>query len=287
MAGKVRKRDIPCLEQPTAPAPSGRFQGHSVHRNQGVDRVACAVCLAEARARSTRSPARRLARLRTGGSVANLDRMMRGLVLLRPAGLDLAPDPSRRLLVGGAARLGARRRRGSTSSSTADGGARRVGSARARCGRSSTCWTGCVVVDNGVEVVVPPLHHQVVTATLHASRSRRASCEAQRGARARSRGSTSATAHAGRPGRDRGLGAPVLSRATSRLRQNAISGRPSGIGGERASPSRPRGRDPLSERPRRRRLEDERRRRAPAERLARAHCRGRPRIFDELDGMFG
>ena len=70
-----------------------------------------------------------------------------------------------------------------------------------------------VVRDNGVEVLVPPLHHQVVTATLRVGESRGRAAGGPRGARERARAARRALrSDAGRPRRDRRLGAPYFER---------------------------------------------------------------------------
>ena len=205
--------------------------------------------------------------------VRNLDRMMGALVLVKPALMRLT---RRKLLAGGAGGR-ARRGAGSTSSSTSSA-ARRRARRPAACRRSSTCSQGVrIVEDNGVEVVVPPLHHQLVTA--HGEGRTSAAC--------RTRSASSRTSSQkleqdfdadARRARDHGrLGAAVLPRLRPEARRRAHPRRPArdedreqaGQGAARlaAVPERPARDDPRGER----------RRRAPAQRPPRAHRRRRRR----------
>ena len=117
-----------------------------------------------------------------------------------------------------------------------------------------------VVHDNGIAVIVPPLHHQLVTARVRRERPGERPTRA-RGRAGRARRPLRADARGAR--RHRRLGAARTSSAAC----------PAALG--EARPARPAGRqaallagDPLPERPARRRARAERRRRAAAQRLA-------------------
>ncbi len=144
--------------------------------------------------------------------------MLDGLVLVRPTRPD-APHPT----------PGARRHRGRGRRCGRDLRARRPAH---RCSRasdrrprrsrpSSTCSSGVqVVTDNGVEVLVPPLHHAVVTAKVAAGDLGKA----RAGSRGRARRAGVAVPRdAGRARRHRRLGPARTSGATSRPSGSASS----------------------------------------------------------------
>ena len=108
-----------------------------------------------------------------------------------------------------------------------------------------------VVTDNDVEVLVPPLHHEVVTATLRgrgdSGRSPRCSRVARTGV---DRTRRALRADAGRVGSDGGLGAAVLRSLCPGSGCEAPPGRSPCVSNETARGTRARGRDPLPERSR-------------------------------------
>ena len=129
-----------------------------------------------------------------------------------------------------------------------------------------------LVEDNGVEVVVPPLHHQLVTAKLAVGGAAERARRGPLGARTCAGGAGGPVrAPHRRARRHRRLGPPVLSLLRSEAGRPPHPPRPTrDEDGEQARP-RPARLEALSERPARTRPRGQRRRSAPAQRPPRPH----------------
>ena len=127
-----------------------------------------------------------------------------------------------------------------------------------------------IVRDNGVEVVVPPLHMQVVTLELTTG-DRRADLQAARAALEDAIVSDRAPLppHARRDRHHRRLGAALLQPDRAGARRDPPAGRPAGVAGRRPRRARPARRGPLPQRPGRDRPRGERRGAPPSERQPR------------------
>ena len=131
-----------------------------------------------------------------------------------------------------------------------------------------------MVIDNHVEVLVPPLHHEVVTARLRVGERPAALREAREELeQALARLDATLRADAGGPRRHGRVGASVLRPLRTGSDRAAPARRPAGVGDPGERGARARGRDPVPERLGVDAARVERRRRPPAERLAREHRR--------------
>ena len=189
----------PVLRRPARPRCGARDHATVYTVNQDADQWHVLYAWHRNGLASTRSASTSRRRSPTRRSSRDLDRILRDLVLVAPDGAD---GHTRRQVLAGAPRraLGAA---GIYELVDQLDGARRAARPRPGCRPSSTCWTASVVRDNGVEVIVPPLHHQLVTARC-ASADRR-SC-ARRSASSRTRSPSSSAASRPTPA---GLGVTV------------------------------------------------------------------------------
>ena len=164
VGGKQHVTQVPCFADPRGTKTIAGIQATLYTVNQDADQWHVLYAWHAQAARCTRSAEHVAPPLTLPQASSRTSTGCCGsLVLVQPASVDVRL--TRRQLLAAARRPASRRGAGSTSSSTS---CRRLAVAarpRAACRPSSTCSRASgSSSDNGVEVLVPPLHHQVVTA---------------------------------------------------------------------------------------------------------------------------